>query len=168
MNNNDVEAIVEVLAEAAVGDEIFEIAIRRGDHADIDLDRFARAERLNFLRFDRAQELGLSGRAELSDFIEEKRARIRLRELACFGSISAGKRAALIAEQFALEKRFGNRSAIHRHEAAGAPAEIVEGARGEILTRSAFARDQDGAIDAGSESDLAAHASHRIALSDKA
>ena len=46
----------------------------------------------------RAQELGLSGRAELSDFIEEKRARVRLRELAGFGSISAGKRAALIAE----------------------------------------------------------------------
>ena len=90
----------------------------------------------------------MSRRAEFSDFIEEERARIRLRELACFGVISAGKRAALIAEQFALEKRFGNRGTIHRDEAAGSRAESVKRARREFLTGTTFARDQDGAVDA--------------------
>ena len=57
---DDVQAVEEVLAEAAVGDELIEVRVGRGDDADV-----ARAagrgvaERLDLARLEEAQEFGL-------------------------------------------------------------------------------------------------------------
>ena len=56
---DDVEAVEEVLAEAALGDELFEVGVGGGDDAHVDLDRLRLAERVDLVRLEEAQQLGL-------------------------------------------------------------------------------------------------------------
>ena len=56
------QAVEQVVAEATllhVGDQV---AVGRGDQPDIDLDRLARADRLDLAFLESAKELDLSGR----------------------------------------------------------------------------------------------------------
>ena len=76
------QAEIQVAAERAFGHVLFQIAIRGGDHAHIDLDRFAAADALERMPFQHAQELGLNRRAHLADFVEHQRALVGRFELA--------------------------------------------------------------------------------------
>ncbi len=58
------------------------------------------------------------------------------------GGGGAGERAALVAEELALEQRVGERGAVDRDEAAGAPGELVQGAREDLLARPGLAADE--------------------------
>ena len=71
---DDVEAVEEVLAEAALGDELFEVGVGRGDDADVDLDGLRLAERVDFVGLEEAQQLRLDVEADLGDLVEEERA----------------------------------------------------------------------------------------------
>ena len=46
-----VQAVEEILAEAAFGDEAFDVGVRRGDDADVDLDRVRLAERMDLAAY---------------------------------------------------------------------------------------------------------------------
>src|SRR3569833_3223562 len=59
LERDDVEAVIQVLAELAVGHGLFEIAMRGGDLAHIDLDRSGRSDRAHLYVLQYAQELGL-------------------------------------------------------------------------------------------------------------
>ena len=120
-DGDDVEPIVEVLAEAPrlhLGEQI---AVGRGDDADVGLDGVA-AERLVLALLQDAQELHLHLRRELADLVEEERAAGGLREAAVLLRDGAGERAALVAEELALEDRLGDRRAVHGDERARARA----------------------------------------------
>ena len=79
---HDVQAVVEVLAELAGLDHLFEAAVRRGDDADVALLRTAVADAEDDPLLHRAQELHLQLRRELADLVEEQRAAVGLLELA--------------------------------------------------------------------------------------
>ena len=52
-----------------------------------------------------------------------------------------------MTEQLALDELVGDRSTVHRDEGAAlARAQLVHGARDELLARTALARDEDGRL----------------------
>ena len=59
VDRNHGEPEVQVLAEVALLDFFLEVLVRRGDHADVDLDRARRSEALDFALLQHAQHLGL-------------------------------------------------------------------------------------------------------------
>ena len=76
---DDVQAIEEIGAEAAVAHLGLEVAVGGGDQPDVDRDRSARAERRDLALLDGAQELRLQPERDLGDLVEEQRAARRRR-----------------------------------------------------------------------------------------
>ena len=65
---------------------------------------------------EHAQQLRLGGRPHLADLVEEERALVRQLELAELLRVRVGERAALVAEELALEQRLGDGGAVERDE----------------------------------------------------
>ena len=101
---DDLETIVEVLAELAVHHHLFEIAVRRGDDADVDLNALVAAQLREFAVLQHVEELGLQRRLHLADFVEHQRTGVGLLELADPRRRGAGKGSTFVAEELALEQ----------------------------------------------------------------
>src|SRR5438477_7685535 len=69
-DRNDVEAVIEVLAEGAAGDRMFQVNGSEGDDARADGDTAHSADALAALLVNHAQELGLHRHGEGGDFVE--------------------------------------------------------------------------------------------------
>src|SRR5262249_7706008 len=136
-----VQPIEQILAEAAhfyIGNEV---AVGGGDDPHVNLHRLARANRLDLVVLDRAQQLHLRGGRKLANLVEEQRAAGRFHELAGVPVGCAGEGALLVAEQHRLDEIVRDGAAIDRHEWLGAPlAGAMDGARDQLLadTRLAF------------------------------
>src|SRR5205085_125135 len=104
VDRKDVDAVVEVLAQLAIAHGLLEIAIAGKDEADIDAAdlRAADAEELPIL--NEAQELDLDRRWQLANLVEKQRAGVRALDMADALLDRAGKGAALVAKQLALEQ----------------------------------------------------------------
>jgi hypothetical protein len=76
----DVEAVVEVLTEALLGDGRHQVEVRRGDDAHVDLDRLVLADAPDLVLLDRAEQLRLEGQRRLRDLVEEERPAVGLFE----------------------------------------------------------------------------------------
>ena len=86
---DDVEAIVEIFAEALVGDAREKISVRRRDDANVDDGlRAVGADALNLAVLEKSQQQRLHAQAHLADFVHEDRAGVRLLEpaLSCRGA----------------------------------------------------------------------------------
>ena len=69
---NDVDAIEQILAKLPLADELAQVAIRRGDDADIRRHRHALgADLLDFARLEEPQQQALHPQRHLADFVEE-------------------------------------------------------------------------------------------------
>ena len=102
------------------------------------------AEAPHAARLERAQQLRLQHARQVVDFVEEQRPRPGELEEALLARVRSGERAALVAEQLRLEKRFGNRRAIDRDERlVGRGARVVDAAREQLLARSRLADQQN-------------------------
>ena len=123
----DVEAVVEILAETSGADFVAEIFVRRGDEPQIDAQVFATAEPGEGALLDEAQQLRLDGGRDVGDFIEEKRAAVGAFEVAGARGQRAGEGAFFVAEEFALEQLLGQRAAVERDERAVAPRAVARG-----------------------------------------
>ena len=96
-----VDAVEEVLAEAARLHVGGEVAVRRGDDAHVDLDVLRVAEAPDVLLLQHAQELHLQVERQLADLVEEERAAVGLLEEAAPVGDGVGERALLVAEELA-------------------------------------------------------------------
>ena len=86
----------------------------------------------------------MSGR-EVADLVEEDRASVRDLEAADAALEGARERAALVAEELALDERAGERGAVDRDErTVAAGAARVDRARDELLAGPGLAREEDG------------------------
>ena len=82
----DVEAIVEILTEAARLDLALEIAVGGRDDARRDLDRPVAADPRHLPVFEHAKQLGLRRQRQLAHLVEEQRSSARVLERApCAG-----------------------------------------------------------------------------------
>jgi hypothetical protein len=142
---NHVDAIKEVFAKLALRNQLFQIAARRGDDADVaDLGAILRADLLDFSGFEESQQQALHPRRHLSDFVEENRTAIGNFQLSGLVTVGARKAATDVAEQFRFEQRFRNASAVHRHERQmGARTRRVNQAGHHLFADAAFSRDQN-------------------------
>ena len=157
-------AMVEVAAERAGLDQLFEIAMG-GDHdAHIHGGGLVGADALHLAFFEHAQQLGLHGGGHVADFVEEQRAAMGLLEFAGVALGGAGERALLVAEEFAFDQLGGNGGAVQRDErAAGAMALFMQGARHQFLAGAGFAIDADAGFAGGDALDLRHDAAHGFA-----
>ena len=78
------------------------------------------------------------------------------------------KRAALVAEQLALDQALGQGPAIDPDERAGGAVGVaVQGGGHQLLAGPALADDQDGGVGRGGEADRLEDLTHRRALADE-
>ncbi len=114
------------------------------------MDRRGSAHADQDLLFDHAEQLCLATEAQVADFVEEQRAAGGQFELALPGLVGVGECPLLVAEQFALGQRFGNRRAVDRHERlVAAAAEIVNRLGHDLLARAVLAQNQHRQIGVG-------------------
>src|SRR5436190_5436587 len=104
VDREDVQAVVEVVAEALLLDQPGQVAVRRGDQADVDLDRPGAADTLELLLLEDPEELRLELEGDLADLVEEERAAMGHLEASDLLRDGPGEGAALVAEELALEK----------------------------------------------------------------
>ena len=103
----------------------------------------APAEAAEAALLQHAQQLDLRRRRHLADLVEEQRAAVRQLEAALPPIGRAGEGALLVAEDFALEQRLGNRGAVDGDERkAGARAQLVDGLRDQLLAGARLAGDE--------------------------
>src|SRR6185436_15088668 len=108
--------VVQVWPKFILGGAHPQIAVRRRDQPDIGADGLVPAEPLERLVLQQAQDLRLQRERHVTDLVEQHGAAVALLELADATPLGAGERAALVAEQLALEEVFGDRGAVQREE----------------------------------------------------
>src|SRR5262249_25845564 len=132
-------------AESTLGNELREVAIRGGNHANIDALRAIATQALKFLFLQHAEELGLQLQRDVADFVEKKCAAVGELEAADFLVDRAGECAALVTEQLGFEQAGRDGRAIDFHKGAfAARTEIVNGASDQLFAGAGLPEDQHG------------------------
>ena len=89
--------------------------------------------------FQHTQQLDLNGGVQFADFIEEKRAFIRLFKAADLALMSPGIRTLLMPEKFTLEKTFRDGTAVNGYKRAfSAITVVVDDGGGQLFSGAAF------------------------------
>src|SRR5918996_2446030 len=149
-----VQPVVEVLAELPVVNPLGEVAVRRRDHADVDLDRHVRSDPLELALLENAQQLGLRAERHLANLVEEDRPLVRGLEAPLAHRHRAGERALLVAEQLRLEQGLRQRGAADLHQWMRIPlAGPMQRLRDEHLPGARLAADEHRGIRAGDLAD---------------
>ena len=128
-DRDHVQAVEEVLAEAARRDLGGEVLVRGRDHAHVDLHDPIAADGPHLAILQHAQELHLERRAHLGDLVEEDGAAVRELEQAGARPGGAGEGAALVAEHLGLEQLARDGAAVDRHERRGRRARCARAPR---------------------------------------
>ena len=144
---HDVQAVEQILAEAAGPHVVLEPAVGRRDDPHVDLPRARAADHRDGLLLHEPQQPRLHVEGQLADLVEEHGAAVGHREPAGGPLLGAGECAALVAEELRVDERGGNGAAVHDHEGLGAPAtQLVQGLRQHLLAGAALAGDQHGRV----------------------
>ena len=147
---NDAQSVVEIFAKGAVVDHLTKVAVRRGDHPDVDRDHACAADALHLARFEHAQELGLKAEGELADLVEKERATIRYFEAALLTVGGAGERAAFVPKQDAFDEVRRDRAAVLNDERAlRALRRTMNRAGDELLASAGFAANEHREVGGG-------------------
>ena len=131
MFSKHMEPMVEVLAKRPCGDRRHEVAVCRGDHADIKLPRRGRAHRRDLPILQSPQQRHLQVDRRLAYLIEKQRAPVRQGKQAGPIGGGAGEGSADVAEEFALDhaRRQGTETGGHERPVSSR-AVGVDGAGG--------------------------------------
>ncbi len=163
-DHDHAQTVIKVFTKLFFADGALQVAMRGGDDAHIHGDRFLAAEALQAFFLKHAHEFHLRAGRHVANLVEENRAAVRLLEAADAPQFRAGERAALVAEQFAFEQRFGNRRAVDGDERRlRAVAVLVNRARDEFLAGAGFAANQHVDRLGGDAADLLVNGLHRAA-----
>ena len=149
---HDVQAVVEIFAELFFTRPLEQIAVGRGDDADVD-DRVLAlgTDLLDFAALEESKQQGLHAQAHLAHFVEEHRSAVGHFEQSPAIAMRVGEAAAEMPEELGLEQRFGHAAAVDGDQRPAAPrAALVNQARQQFLADAALAGDQHLAI-AGSD-----------------
>ena len=111
IDSHYVDAVVEILAELAFGDQLAEVLVGGEDEAGAQGNEPVAAQAVELPLLQDAQELDLSEEAEVADFVEEERAVAGLLEVAFAGADGAGEGAFFVAEKLGFDESFGDGAA---------------------------------------------------------
>ena len=129
-DREDVQPVVEVGAEAAVGRHRPEVAVGGGDQPHVHLALVRRAEPLELALLEHAQQLGLQLQRQVADLVEEDGAVVGELEAALAGGDGAGEGAPFVAEQLALDQRRRQRRAVDADQRRAGAAGCARAAPG--------------------------------------
>jgi len=164
----NVNTMEEIAAEGVLLDEIFEIAVRGDEDANVDANGLVAADAFDFTFFEDAQQFGLHGDGHIADFVEEERAAFGLFEFAEMLGGGAGERALFVAEKFGFDEFGGDGGAIQSDEGIfAARGFFVNSARDEFLAGAGFAEDTDAGFAGGDAIDLGEKFFHRGPTADE-
>src|SRR5581483_3518754 len=167
-DREDVEAVVEILAELAVLDQLDHVAVGGRDQAEVDLDRLLGADGVDLALLQGAQQLHLRVERQLPDLVEEQRAAVGLLELADALVHRTGEGAPLVPEQDALDQVLGDGAAVDGDEGPRlALALALDGARDQLLAHARLALDQDRDVGARGSAAERHRALHGLAADDE-
>src|SRR5437016_5731262 len=145
VEGDDVEAVVEIFAEAAITHETQQVDIRRGHDAHIHFDIFGAAQTHEFAFLDDPQQLSLRFQADGGNLVKENGALIGHLEEPLLGGDGARERTLYMAEELRFEKVNGDGAAIDGHERfVRASRAGVDGLSNKFLPGSAFTDNQNG------------------------
>lgn len=143
----DGQPVKEVLAKILSRDLMDEVAVGRGDDADVDWPgfRLAHAGHGAFLNRPEQGDLGLVG--EFAHFVQKQRAAIGRLKNAVAGPVGPGEGPTDVAEKVGFDEIGGNGPAVHRHERSlRTGACLVNSPREQFLARAGFPFDEDGHV----------------------
>ena len=147
---DDVEPVEQVFAEGPRGDRRLEVAVGRRDQPDVGRPGPGLADPLVLPLLEEPQELGLEGRGEVADLVEEERPPLGAATLPGDVADGAGEGAPGVAEEVALEQLGAEARAAHRDERAVGPlAPGVQRAGEDPLAGAVLAADQDDGVGRG-------------------
>ena len=145
LDRHDPEPVVQVFPEAALADFPLEHLVGRADEPDVDPAHPVLSDPPNLFVLKNAEELGLEGRAEVSDLVEKEGPPGSLLDQAGLVANGSGERPPGVAEELALEKMVGDGPPVDGHEGGqfARPPE-VDRPGDELLSRPALPGDEDG------------------------
>ena len=101
---DDIETEEEVFAEISLGDHFGQVAVRRGEEADVGGEGFVAADALEDAFAEHTEDFNLRGGIDLADLVEKQRAARGLLEASDAPLARSGERTFLVAEEFAFEE----------------------------------------------------------------
>src|SRR5207245_1585198 len=108
--------------------------VGRRDDPHIDRKRAFGPEDLHLALLERPEKLSLRWKGKVDDLVEEQGPTLSQLEVPLPSPVRPGERALLVAEQFRLDQRFGNRAAVHSHEGLlAAGTALVDRARHQLF-----------------------------------
>ena len=150
LNHHHLQAIKEVLTEAACGHHSFDILVGGGDDADIDRRRCDSAYPQEAAFLDHPQHLDLHRDGRLTYFIKKYRAAVCGLQQPKFRADGAGKGAFFMTEEFIGDEFFAERPAVKGNEGMAGPVAVrMERSCDQLLAGAAFTLDQDIAVEGG-------------------
>ena len=150
VQRDDVDAVVEVLPEAAGGDLSLEVAVGRRHDTDVHVHVPRRADRTDLPLLEHAQHLALQRQRHVADLVEEHRAAVGRAEQPVVVAHCAGEGPAHVAEQLRFEQLLRDRRAVHGQERPPAPlAPVVDRLREQFLAGAGLARHQHAHVGRG-------------------
>ncbi len=139
---DDVDAVEQVLAELALGDQRRQVLVGGRQDAHVDREFPGLADRPHALFLDDAQQLDLHVQRQVGDLVQEQRAALGGLDQALLVGDRAGEAALLVAEQLAFHQLGRDRAAVHRHERpVAARAGVVDQVRDQLLAGARLAVD---------------------------
>src|SRR5207247_4586178 len=106
---------------------------------------------------------------QVSDLVQEQRAAVGQLEPPLLGLDRAAERAALVAEQLALDQVPGDRGAVDLDERSGrAPRQLVDCVRDQLFAGAVLAGDEHPALGRANLPERLAQGAHRSAVADHA
>ena len=137
------QAVQQVFPEPSLLDRHLGVAVGRGDDPDVGGELFGSSDPVEGGGLEHAQQLDLHLRDHFRDLVQEDGAAGGAFEIPRVLLDGAGEAAFLVAEQFPLDQRRGDGTAVDRDEGTGvARALLVQGTRDQLLAGAAFAHDQ--------------------------
>ncbi|CCJ84281.1 hypothetical protein BN133_658 [Cronobacter dublinensis 582] len=143
MDREHVQTVIEIASELAVRHHLAQIAVSGGDKPHVGLDDFIAAEPLKLLLLQHAQQLRLEIQRHVAHFIQKQAALVGKLKTPDTLRAGTGKRAALVAEQIALQQACGHRRAVEfHHPPPVAVAQVMDSARDKLFAGAGFTEDQ--------------------------
>ena len=164
-----VDAVVQILAEPALGDQRRQVTIGGGNDPHVEGNLVLPAHAADAARLQRTQQAGLRVCRHVADLVEEQRAAMRLLELAGCCAPPAPVKAPFSCPNSSLSTSSRGIAAVFT--ATNGPvlarAELMNRFGYQLLAGARFAQDQDGEIVAQHARDHPVDILHRRAAADQ-
>ncbi|SVK48402.1 Uncharacterized protein conserved in bacteria [Acinetobacter baumannii] len=162
-----VQAVEQILAELAFLYPQFQVLVRGGDDAHVDLHRRIAADSVKLAVRQHPQQARLHVERHIADLVEEQRAAVGLFKAPLTDLVRAGEGAFLVAEQLGLDQILGNSGHVQGDERRlGARAVAVQRMRHQLFAGAGFAVDQHADRRTRQPADDAKHVLHRRRFAD--